>query len=955
MSEFCSTNSNDSVATLHFACMKKRFRFLLSCAMLFTALLQGQCPQRDTLRKRVLYLKDILKSPLQDQLKELLAYADKMNDCAYKNDSTHVFLLGRIADIYFNQADYLKTVQYRRQAIDIITANAGKPSVNVRSLPGRYYYLSIAYDSLNNFSGKMNALDSASAIAMRLKYMDRASLTALYTRVEYYFAIGDYHRCIDYATKCEQLAREYANIKSSDGLYYASSSLGWHVEALLKLKQFEPAEAFLADKIDAYKKAGLKSYLGLVYGQLGQVQEQKGNFEKALTYFNQSLRYYQEDKDYFNCKQTLKDIGNIYSRHFGDSDKALAYYRKALKYIYSNGDEFSKTDYDFESLNILANIGTVYVQKGDYDTACKYFQLAFDQVKPGSTEEDILNSTPQEMMQFKTNYYLTDLLINKGDAFRKQYENNNQKTTIEKAISIYKVADQLLDRIKAEQTDLQSKLFWRSDSRRLYEYAIEACYLQGNTSDAFYFFEKSRAVLLNDQLNEKKFAAEKDIMQQTEIQKKILQLQNEFDKTDKRSARFSELQNELFSRKQELDHLKEVIKTKNPLYYQSFLDPTFITVADIKQRILNDHSALVEIFTGDSAVYALVVTKQNVHLKKIGKASYEKLTASFVNYISNFDLLNSNYESFRKISGDLYQLIFQDISLPPGRLIISPDEQYFPFEALIINKPGQPVKWFVEDYAVSYTYSARFLMNDFNSGQTPGSNFLGIAPVNYPAAFSLASLPGSDHSLHKIADYFSNAVSEVALDASRKNFLKQYSQYSIIQLYTHAADSSMHNEPVIYFADSALYLSDLVNEYKPLTRLIVLSACETGKGKIYQGEGVFSFNRGFAALGIPAAITNLWSVDDGSTYLLTELFYKWLAKGLPTDVALQKAKLEFLQTTSKEKAMPCYWAGPVLVGKTDKIELSKPYHWKWLAVFAGIAVIVFYVMRKRVRFERHKE
>ena len=101
-------------------------------------------------------------------------------------------------------------------------------------------------------------------------------------------------------------------------------------------------------------------------------------------------------------------------------------------------------------------------------------------------------------------------------------------------------------------------------------------------------------------------------------------------------------------------------------------------------------------------MYALVLTKQNVHFRKINKPSYEKLTGSFINYISNYDMLNRNYESFRNISADLYQLIFQDISLPPGRLIISPDEQYFPFEALIINKPGQPKKWFVEDYAVSY-------------------------------------------------------------------------------------------------------------------------------------------------------------------------------------------------------------------------------------------------------------
>ena len=198
---------------------------------------------------------------------------------------------------------------------------------------------------------------------------------------------------------------------------------------------------------------------------------------------------------------------------------------------------------------------------------------------------------------------------------------------------------------------------------------------------------------------------------------------------------------------------------------------------------------------------------------------------------------------------------------------------------------------------------------------------MGIAPVNYPSAFSLASLAGKrSFAVRKFLIIFGNAVNQVASAASRNNFMQQFSQYSIIQLYTHASDSSINNEPVIYFADSALYLSDLINEYKPHTRLIVLSACETGTGKIYQGEGVFSFNRGFAALGIPAAITNLWSVDNTSTYLLTELFYKWLAKGFPTDVALQKAKLEFLQTDRKKNQ--CLITGPGRYSLEKRILLS---------------------------------
>ena len=191
-------------------------------------------------------------------------------------------------------------------------------------------------------------------------------------------------------------------------------------------------------------------------------------------------------------------------------------------------------------------------------------------------------------------------------------------------------------------------------------------------------------------------------------------------------------------------------------------------------------------------------------------------------------------------------------------------------------------------------------MNDFGvNASSAADNFLGVAPVQYASGISLVDLHGSDLSLKEIGSYFSESKILSESGATKNNFLQQFSKYKIIQLYTHAADSSGSGEPVIHFVDSSLYLSDLIAENRPFTRLIVLSACETGSGKLHEGEGVFSFNRGFAALGIPSAITNLWSVDNTSTYKLTELFYKHLTEGLPVDIALQKAKLEFLQTSTK--------------------------------------------------------
>jgi len=289
--------------------------------------------------------------------------------------------------------------------------------------------------------------------------------------------------------------------------------------------------------------------------------------------------------------------------------------------------------------------------------------------------------------------------------------------------------------------------------------------------------------------------------------------------------------------------------------------------------------------------------------------------------------------------------------LPKGRIIISPDgSHYFPFESLISDNSQKDPVYFLADHAVSYTYSASYLVNNFTDAVSHSSgNFLGIAPVNYPAAFHLPALSGSDLSLGKIGSYIPSSYNLVAGDASRNKFLQLFTGYKIIQLYTHSSDSSDRKEPVIYFADSSLYLSDLILARIPVTRLIVLSACETANGKLYKGEGVFSFSRGFAAMGIPSSVSNLWAVDNLSTYQLTEYFYKYLSEGLPFDVALQKAKLEFIKTGSKEKQLPYYWAAPVLTGQSSAIEVQKTFSWKYIWLLAGIAALSFLAWR---RFDR---
>jgi len=457
-----------------------------------------------------------------------------------------------------------------------------------------------------------------------------------------------------------------------------------------------------------------------------------------------------------------------------------------------------------------------------------------------------------------------------------------------------------------------------------------------------YYFEKSRAVLLNDEINKQLLLDQHDIWNLAQVRKKILQLDRESGTADQSSNRYAEIQNALFTNNRELNRLEKLIKKHNPLYNQRIQDTSGIYPGDIQKNILADHDALLELFNGDSAVYSLLITPHNSYLNKINKHDFDSTANLFLAYISDQDLLNKEFSAYTRTASHLYKLIFENNPVANGRLVISPDGHYFPFEALVTNNlPASPI-YFIKDHAVSYTYSARYLLNNFATDSSSGSgkNFLGVAPVQYPPAFSLAALPGSEGSLKKIGGYFSNSNNLVAEQASKNNFLQNFFKYKIIQLYTHSSDTSINAEPVIYFADSALYLSELIPENRPVSKLIVLSACETGNGKLYRGEGVFSFNRGFAALGIPASITNLWSVDNESTYEITELFYKYLAAGMPLDIALQKAKLEFIGSGSKKKSLPYYWAATIIAGRTNAIDLSAGSHWPLLISILGILCVL---------------
>lgn len=920
---------------------------LLISLWLFTKLpgiASAECPDWNSLSG---YLASIpQKMPSRQQahatLDRLLQYEASLLQCTEKNDSLHVTLLLKMATLYYDDKEYTNGIHKAKAAISIATQNTPLYNLQTRG----YYILAAFYKRINSPVKSMEAMDSCIAVSIRDNYCDVYTLAALSERTQYSFNRGDYRSAYETARLGESLFTQY---NRADGESYGEFFSGWKINSLLALQEFENAIPLLQEKIRKGLAEPAMVDLSTSYAQLAQAAFETSDYELARNSFKQALLYDRANRNYLGCAQTLNNTGYyIYDRWLKNADAAIAYYQQALDCLQEVHGRDSLVR--FENMNIYGNIAHAFAQKHDFGKAAFYYEVALHSLAPGSTEDDLVAN---KRIHASYVQYIPALLIRKVESAILQYQTFQQKDIIQSAIKTCMITDQLLDLIKAGQTEEQSKLQWRRDTRSLYEHAIEACHLGNEPGAALHFFEKSRAALLQDELKTRRMLSDEALIQIVELKRRILLLERPYQQNEPVP---DSINKKLYNLKQELALWLQRSEGSSTNHLLGYIEDRTVSLPAL-QRYLTEHDQqLLQLFSGEEAVYALMITATDVRLKKIDKDAFESISRQYISFLSDPQALNLRFKAFTNCAEALYGLIFNNMPPAGKRIVVSSDGLHFPFESLVTSVAARPV-YFLNDHAVSYTYSAQFLMNDYTvTTNQPDNQFMGMAPVQFPGRFSLPALQGSDVSLQKIANRFEQRNSYLLSNATRQNFLRNFSKYQIIQLYTHAAATSHLQEPVIYFADSALYLSELVNDRRPVTQLVVLSACETGNGKDYAGEGVFSFNRGFATLGIPAALANLWVVENKATYQLTELFYEHISRGLPTDIALQKAKLEYIRNGSRRQSLPYYWAALVLIGKTNIIvtDGENAFIWPLLSSITGLIILSFLISKIYRRYKTCK-
>ncbi|MCU0471230.1 MAG: tetratricopeptide repeat protein [Arcicella sp.] len=629
------------------------------------------------------------------------------NVCNYPKDSTYGLLLLAKLNNYFEIGQYEKCIPFGKETLTILS----KTDTKVSSLPKVYFTIAYSYFSLKEYEYAKEFFMKVVRNS-KVKQHQTLELDSYFYLANLFQQEGDYQLAYQNITYALNLAT-----KINDKFFIADI---WREKANIErqLGNYKGAVVSLDNALKYALGYKDKEKIARVYELKGRVYEKLNDYKVAIESYKNALQILG------SLNKTLQttintNIGYLYSIKQEKYDLALFYFEKALKLSVDS----------YQRLGIYDNIAYAYTKKRDFEQAIKFYQLAYKEVIHRFNERGNENPSPEFIKKLIKKKNILTLIKDKADTWLESYKTNSKISDLKHALDTYLLADNLITFMRWEQTGEETKLFWREKTHKMYESAIETCSLIKDYSNAFYFFEKSRAVLLNDKLNElgaKQNLSNEDKKYEIELQSKIEDLRK---KLSDKNSNIETLEKELFLAEDTQEKFIKSLETKNPTYYQLKYETK---IADLKavQNYLKEigGGSLVEYFLGDSTTYAIIVSSNSVAIKKL---NYDKNVAQkFLNECSKRLTTKTELIEFNKLSYQVFQNLVEPLNLPKGRVIISQDGVFLPFEAL--SKVANKAEFIVNDYMISYTYSAQFLLkNREKKGFLPNRTFIGFAPVNF--------------------------------------------------------------------------------------------------------------------------------------------------------------------------------------------------------------------------------
>lgn len=796
-----------------------------------------------------------------------------------------------------------------------------------------------------------------------------------------YGIIKEYDKAIDYAIQGIKL---YKGLTINNNVLFKISTANINLGiTLYKIKNYKKALHHFSESLRLKTKYSLPEK-SLVYLNIAKVAFDTGDTCKADSYFRLSIEWFNREfgQDHYRITSVLNDYGE-FLRLTGRSQKALEMHKKSLTICLNTyGDKHPYVSLAYKTL------GDFFAEQSDYKTALHYYQKSLIAIVPEFNNKCIFADPPIKSAIF--NYRLLDNLKSKAFALMMhshQQAGVFQVKLMKQSFQTMELALQVIEQIRETYSSHDSKLYLAENEKDTYLQAIEiARELYSLTKESKYIESMysissiSKSRVLHDEYNENEtlygqHSSDSILARRNELRLQISSynklIQDEQQKAKPDSQKIELWTDKLFEVNRNSEMISEKIKkmSSQNSEIQDRVKPT--TLKKIQAKLKTDES-IVEYFLphnytqSQRQLYTFVITKSTINYHSTPLDSIFVHNVSIIKHAATNHSLNNASASYKKYLAALhymYSVLIKPIEnkLAGSKITIIPDEEisYLPFDAFIREIPQgatlgfDGLRYLIHNYSISYAYSSSLI---FEQNRVKTQRILLIAPhyTNQSDNNSPIVLEGAKSEAQTILHGLIGNCESIGI-STEKDFKQNLDSPAIIHLAMHSSTDTINpkysslifDTPTDSTEDGKLYSYEIAMN-RMESPLVVLSACNTGSGALYHGEGIMSLARSFFLSGASAVINTLWDVnDEASAPIMTE-FYRNLDLGSTKDEAMRQAKLKYIKNSPPTYANPYYWAAYQVMGDKSPIKQSNGIRWIAILTLSAIAItgILYYYKMK---------